>query len=405
MSEPHRKIAFSPPDITDEEINEVIESMKSGWITTGPRTKAFEREIARWSGVQRAACLNSATAAMELTLRILGIGPGDEVITTSYTYSASAAIIEHVGAKIVFVDLLPGSYEMDYDKVAEAINENTKAVIPVDVGGRMCDYAALRRAIAQKAHCHRPANALQALYKGPVILGDAAHAFGASMDGIPNGLWADFTCFSFHAVKNLTTAEGGAAVWRPMEKLDDEWLYNQYMLFSLHGQDRDALAKSKLGSWEYDILFPGYKCNMTDILASFGLIQIKRYKGLLHRRREIMAIYDEILLPEGIDLLRHYDSENRSTGHLCMARFPGFDEKKRNRFIERMADKQIATNVHYKPLPMLTAYKNMGFSMEDFPAAYSQYENEATLPLHTLLSDDDAYFVAESARDIYRALR
>ena len=393
-----RNIPFSPPDITDEEINEVINAMKSGWITTGPRTKEFERKIAEYVGVNKAVCLNSATAAMELTLRILGIGPGDEVITSAYTYTASASVIDHVGAKIVLVDTAPNSFEMDYEKLADAITNNTKAIIPVDIAGKMCDYDKIYEVVEGKKELFKANNELQELFNRVVIMSDAAHAFGAERKGLKCGQVADFTTFSFHAVKNLTTAEGGAVVWRNDLGLDDEELYKQFMLYSLHGQSKDALAKTKKGSWEYDIIYPAYKCNMTDILASFGLIQIRRYEGLLERRKEIIEMYDSMLHPLGVQSLQHFGDDFASTGHLYLARIPGISEDERNEIIIKMAEDEIATNVHYKPLPMFTAYKNLGFDIKDYPNAYAQYANEITLPLHTLLSDEDVEYICGSLK-------
>lgn len=393
-----RNIPFSPPDITDEEINEVINAMKSGWITTGPRTKEFERKIAEYVGVNKAVCLNSATAAMELTLRILGIGPGDEVITSAYTYTASASVIDHVGAKIILVDTASDTFEMDYEKLADAITENTKAIIPVDLAGKMCNYDKIYEVVESKKELFKANNELQELFNRVVIMSDAAHSFGAERKGLKCGQVADFTTFSFHAVKNLTTAEGGAVVWRNDLGLDDEELYKQFMLYSLHGQSKDALAKTKKGAWEYDIVYPAYKCNMTDILASFGLIQIRRYEGLLERRKEIIEMYDSMLHPLGVHSLKHFGEDFASTGHLYLARIPGISEDERNEIIIKMAEDEIATNVHYKPLPMFTAYKNLGFDIKNYPNAYAQYANEITLPLHTLLSDEDVEYICRSLK-------
>lgn len=393
-----RNVSFSPPDITDAEIEEVIKAMKSGWITTGPRTKEFERKIAEYVGVNKAVCLNSATAAMELVLRILGIGPGDEVITSAYTYTASASIIDHVGAKIVLVDTAHDSFEMDYSKLADAITEKTKAIIPVDIAGRMCDYDTIYKVVESKKKLFKANNALQKLFNRVIVMADAAHAFGAVNKGMKCGQVADFTCFSFHAVKNVTTAEGGAVVWRNDLGLDDEWIYNQFMLYSLHGQSKDALAKTQKGAWEYDIVYPAYKCNMTDILAGIGLIQLSRYESLKERRREIVEMYDKALQPLGIKSLKHYGDDFASTGHLYLARIPGIGEVERNEIIIKMAEKEIATNVHYKPLPMFTAYKNLGFDIKDYPNAFDMYKNEITLPLHTLLSDEDVEYVCESLK-------
>ncbi|WP_040928652.1 DegT/DnrJ/EryC1/StrS family aminotransferase [Nosocomiicoccus massiliensis] len=390
-----RNIPFSPPDIADAEIEEVIKAMKSGWITTGPRTKELEKRIAEFVGTNKSVCLNSATAAMELTLRILGVGPGDEVITSAYTYTASASVIEHVGAKIVLVDTAPDSFEMDYSKLADAITEKTKVIIPVDIAGKMCDYDYIFDIIESKKDLFKPNNELQWLFNRVIVMTDAAHAFGAERRGMKCGQVADFTCFSFHAVKNFTTAEGGAVVWSNDRGLDDEWLYNQFMLYSLHGQSKDALAKTQKGSWEYDIVYPAYKCNMTDIMASIGLVQLDRYEGLLQRRKEIIEMYDRALLPLGIQSLQHYGENFTSSGHLYLVRIPGISEKVRNEIIVRMAEAGVACNVHYKPLPMFTAYKNLGFDIKDYPNAYRQYVNEITLPLHTLLSDEDVDYVID----------
>jgi len=391
-----RNIPFSPPDITEEEINEVINALKSGWITTGPRTKEFEKKIAEYIGVNKAVCLNSATAAMELTLRMLGIGPGDEVITSAYTYTASASVIDHVGAKIVLVDTAPDSFEMDYKKLADAITEETKVIIPVDIAGKMCDYDNIYEVVDSKKELFKVKNEIQDFFNRVIIMADASHAFGAVRKGLICGQAADFTIFSFHAVKNLTTAEGGAVVWRNDLGLDDEELYKQFMLYSLHGQSKDALAKTKKGSWEYDIIYPAYKCNMTDILASLGLIQLKRYKGMQERRKEIIKMYDSMLHPLGIESLCHFGDDFASAGHLYLARIPGITETDRNEIIIKMAEDGIATNVHYKPLPMLTAYKNLGFDIKDYPNAYMQYANEITLPLHTLLNDEDVEYICRS---------
>ena len=397
-----RNIPFSPPDITDAEILEVIEAMKSGWITTGPRTKLFEKKIAEYVGVRKAVCLNSATAAMELTLRILGIGADDEVITTAYTYTASASVIHHVGAKIVLVDVAPDSFEMDYSKLADAITERTKVIIPVDIAGKMCNYDEIFKIIESKRYLFKPRFELQKVVNRVIIIADSAHGFGAESRGKKSGQVADFTCFSFHAVKNLTTAEGGAVVWRGDIGLDDNWLYNQYMLYSLHGQSKDALAKTQKGAWEYDIIYPAYKCNMTDILAGFGLIQLSRYDGFLKRRRQIIEKYDRSLLPLGIKSLQHYGEDFVSTGHLYLARIPGIGETERNEIIVKMADVGVVCNVHYKPLPMFTAYKELGFDIKDYPNAYKEYTNEITLPLHTMLSDEDVDYVCESLKKAMR---
>lgn len=388
-----KNIEFAPPDITEEEINAVVEALRSGWITTGPKTKEFERKIAEFVGVNKAVCLSSATAAMELTLRILGVGPGDEVITSAYTYTASASVITHVGAKVVLVDIAPDSFEMDYEKLADAITENTKVIIPVDLAGKMCDYDAIYKVVEDKKELFRPNNKIQELFSRIIVMADAAHAFGAKRKGKNCGQVADFTCFSFHAVKNLTTAEGGAVVWRNDLGLDDEELYHQFMLYSLHGQSKDALAKTKKGAWEYDIVLPAYKCNMTDILAAIGLVQLKRYPSLLKRRKELIDLYDSLLKPLGVHVLSHYGSDYSSSGHLYLTRIPGISEQERNKVISSMAEAGIATNVHYKPLPMFTAYKKLGFDINDYPNAFSMYKNEITLPLHTLICDEDVKYV------------
>lgn len=395
-----RNIPFSPPDITEGEIEEVVKAMKSGWITTGPRTKELEKRIAEYIGVNKAVCLNSATAAMELTLRILGVGPGDEVITSAYTYTASASIIDHVGAKIVLVDTAPDSFELDYEKLAEAITEKTKVIIPVDIAGKMCDYDAIYEVVESKKELFKPNNDIQRLFNRIIVMTDAAHAFGAERNGMKCGQVADFTCYSFHAVKNLTTAEGGGVVWRNDSGLDDEWVYKQFMLYSLHGQSKDALAKTQKGAWEYDIVYPAYKCNMTDIMAAIGLVQLNRYEKLMQRRREIIEMYDRLLPPLGIQSLQHYGEESTSSGHLYLARIPWIGEAERNEIIVKMANMGIATNVHYKPLPMLTAYKKLGFDIENYPNAFNVYKNEITLPLHTLLSDTDVEYICNSLKEI-----
>ena len=391
------QIQFSPPDITEEEIKEVIDTLKSGWITTGPKTKELERRIALYCKTPRAVCLNSSTAAMETTLRVLGIGPGDEVITSAYTYTATAAAIHHVGAKIVLADTEPGSFEINYSQTEQLINEKTKAIMPVDIGGRMCDYDLLTDIAEAKGAAYRPGNEYQAAYARPIIIADSAHGLGSKRNGKISGQAADFTTFSFHAVKNLTTAEGGAAVWKQHDQLDHDQLYRDYMLYSLHGQSKDALAKTKAGGWEYDILMPGYKCNMTDIQAAIGLKQLERYDQLLSRRKEIIAKYDQALKPLGVIPLEHYADDIISSGHLYLARIPGIGPDERNNIIEQFAEKGIATNVHYKPLPMLTAYQKMGFSIEEFPNAYAQYQNEISLPLHTLLTNEEVEYICDVA--------
>ncbi|MHC1719605.1 MAG: DegT/DnrJ/EryC1/StrS family aminotransferase [Clostridiaceae bacterium] len=402
MGEITRNIPFSPPDITDVEIEEVVQALISGWITTGPRTKEFERKIAEYIGVNKAVCLNSDTAAMELTLRILGVGPGDEVITSAYTYTASASVIDHVGAKIVLVDTAPDSFEMDYAKLADAITEKTKIIIPVDIAGKMCDYNTIFEVVESKKDLFKANNEIHKWFSRIIVMADAAHAFGAERHGLKCGQVADFTCFSFHAVKNLTTAEGGAVVWRNDSGLDDEEIYKQFMLYSLHGQSKDALAKTKKGAWEYDIVYPAYKCNMTDIMAAIGLKQLERYDGLLKRRKEIIEMYDRELLPLGVQSIKHYGNDYSSTGHLYLARIPGISETERNEIIVKMAEAGIATNVHYKPLPMMTAYKKLEFDIKDYPNAFDMYKNEITLPLHTLLSDEDVEYVVNHIKEILR---
>lgn len=379
----------------EDEINEVIDTLKSGWITTGPKTKEFEKEIAEYCHTSKAVCLNSATACMEMTLKLLGIGPGDEVITSAYTYTASCSVICHVGATPVLVDVAKDSYEMDYDQLADKITEKTKAIIPVDLAGIMCDYDKIYETIDSKKHLFKANNEIQKSFNRIIVLADAAHAFGASKNGKMCGEVADFTSFSFHAVKNLTTAEGGAVVWKDIDGIDNEWIYKQYQLLSLHGQTKDALNKTKLGSWEYDIVSPAYKCNMTDIMAGIGLAQFKRYPELLARRKNIIEQYNEGFKDLDIQVLDHYDENHCSSGHLYLTRVSGIDIEKRNLLIEKMAEKGIACNVHYKPLPLLTAYKNLGFNIEDYPNAYNLYVNEITLPLHTRLSDEDVQYIID----------
>ena len=395
-----RNIPFSPPDMTEAEVNEVREAILSGWITTGPKTKEFERLIALCCQTKRAVALNSATAAMELTLRVLGVGPGDEVIVPAYTYTATASVVHHVGAKIVMVDVATGSFEIDYERIADAITERTKVVMPVDLGGVMCDYDCIFAAVESKRELFRAANDIQQAFGRVIVLADAAHAFGARWHDKMCGEVADFTSFSFHAVKNLTTAEGGAITWRPIEGIDDEWLYKQYQLLSLHGQSKDALAKTQLGAWEYDIVAPDYKCNMTDISAAIGLVQIRRYAELLHRRREIIERYNEALKDCNVQVLNHYGEGHQSSGHLYLVRLLGKDSAYRNEVIRKMAERGIACNVHYKPLPMMTAYKNLGFDIKDYPYAYHQFENEVTLPLHTRLSDEDVEYIIQNFIEI-----
>lgn len=394
------KIPFSPPDITEAEADEVRDALLSGWITTGPRTKELERQIAAFCNTEKAVCLNSATACLELVLRILGVGPGDEVITSAYTYTASASVVCHVGARPVLVDTGKGSWEMDYDRLADAINERTKVVIPVDLGGVPCDYDKIMAAVESKRHLFRPSNDIQKSIGRVVIAADAAHAFGACRHGKMVGNIADFTSFSFHAVKNFTTAEGGALTWKTTDGFDNELLYKEFQLMSLHGQSKDALAKTQLGAWEYDILSPAYKCNMTDVMAAIGLIQMKRYPELLERRRQLIERYDMTLKKYDVQVLGHYGPNHRSSGHLYLVRLLGKDENYRNHVITEMAKREIACNVHYKPLPMMTAYKAMGFDISDYPNAYDMFCNEVTLPLHTRLTDEQADFVLQNFTDI-----
>lgn len=409
-----RNIPFSPPDMTEAEVMEVAEAMKSGWITTGPKTKEFENLIsmccqtARYDAegkpVHKTACLNSATAAMELALRVLGIGEGDEVIVPAYTYTATASAVCHVGARPVLVDCAPDSFEMDYDKLADAITERTKAVMPVDLGGIVADYDKVFAAVEAKKHLFRPANDIQKAYGRCIVIADAAHAFGAMWHGKMCGEIADFTSFSFHAVKNLTTAEGGALTWRSHEGVDDEAVYKLLQLLSLHGQNKDALAKTKLGAWEYDIIGTWYKCNMTDIMAGIGLAQLKRYPEMLRRRRQLIERYNVALEPFGVKVLQHYSNEHSSSGHLYLTRIPGITVEQRNNIIVKMAERGIATNVHYKPLPMMTAYKVLGYDIKDYPNAYEQYHNEITLPLHTRLTDGDVEYILDNYTDIISKL-
>ena len=394
------KIPFSPPDITEQEADEVRDALLSGWITTGPRTKQLEREIAAFCETDRAVCLNSATACLESVLRILGVGESDEVITSAYTYTASASVVCHVGARLVLVDTQPGSYEMDYDKLADAITERTKVVIPVDLAGIPCDYEKIFQVVESKKHLFHPRNEIQKVFGRVIVSADAAHAFGATWHGRKIGSVADFTSFSFHAVKNFTTAEGGALTWRSREGIDNEQLYREFQLLSLHGQSKDALAKTQLGAWEYDIVSPAYKCNMTDVMAAIGLVQMKRYPGLLARRRQLIKTYNEALKDCNVALLDHYNEEHISSGHLYLVRLLGKDSAFRNEVITEMARREIACNVHYKPLPMMTAYKALGFNIKDYPNAYRQFENEVTLPLHTRLTDEQVEYVVSNFKEI-----
>lgn len=387
------QIPFSPPDMTEAEEIEVAQVLRSGWITTGPRTKEFERQIASYCHTPKVVCLNSATACMEMILRILGVGPGDEVITSAYTYTASASVACHVGAKLVMVDTAPNSFEMDYEQLAQAITSRTKVIIPVDLAGIICDYDRIFSIANDKKQLFQPSNKLQNSIGRVIILADAAHAFGAKRNGKMCGEIADFTSFSFHAVKNLTTAEGGALTWRSIPGIDNEWLYQQFQLLSLHGQNKDALAKTQLGAWEYDIVAPNFKCNMTDIMAGIGLVQLKRYPEILRRRQQIINRYDEVLRDQNLQLLLHYGENHTSSGHLYLVRLIGREIDERNEIIIKMAERGIACNVHYKPLPMMTAYKNLGFDIANYPNAYNQYRNEITLPLHTRLSDEEIEYV------------
>ena len=396
------KVPFSPPDITEAEINAVAEVLRSGWITTGPKAKEFEKEIANYCGTDRAVCLNSATAALEMTLRMLGIGKGDEVITCAYTYTASASVIEHVGAKIVLADTAKDSYEMDYTALEALITPATKAIIPVDIGGVMCDYERIFEIVERKKSLFSPKNDIQAKMGRVIVIADGAHSFGSEQNGIKAGRVADFTSFSFHAVKNLTTAEGGAVTWKNIPGVDNEDLYKQYMLLSLHGQSKDALAKTQIGAWEYDIVSPAYKCNMTDIMAAIGRTQLQRYDEILSKRREIIDIYDDAMNKLDVQSLKHYGENFASDGHLYLVRLNGKDSSFRNELVIKMAEAGIVCNVHYKPLPMHTAYKNLGFDIKDFPNAYSQFENEISLPLNTKMTLEDAKFVAKTFSELLK---
>ena len=396
------KIPFSPPDITEAEIAEVAEAMRSGWITTGPRTKELEKRLAEYCRTSGVVCLNSATAAEELNFRILGIGEGDEVIVPAYTYTASASAAIHCGAKVVFVDSEKNSTEMDYNALERAITEKTKAIVAVDIAGILCDYDRIYEVVGKKSALFRPASPIQKAMGRVAVVSDAAHALGARRQGKMAGEIADFTSFSFHAVKNFTTAEGGASTWRDIPGVDNEEVYHQYQLFSLHGQNKDALAKTRLGAWEYDIIGPWYKCNMTDIMAAIGLRQLDRYEGMLERRHEIIKKYDTMCDALGVSRLHHEGPDHRSSGHLYLTRIPGITLEERNEIIVRMAENGVALNVHYKPLPMMTAYKNLGWDIADFPAAYDYYHNQITLPLHTRLTDEEVDYVIENFGNIVR---
>lgn len=402
MKENKKVIPFSPPDISEIEIEEVVSALRSGWITTGPRTKQFEQNIAKWVGTEKCVCLSSQTACAEMALHIMGIGPGDEVITSAYTYTASASVIAHVGAKIVLIDTQKDNIEMDYDALENAINDKTKAIIPVDIAGIPCDYDRLFDIVERKKHLFEPNNEIQSALGRIAIMADTAHAFGAKRHGKMIGSIADFSSFSFHAVKNLTTAEGGALTWRTISGIDNDEIYHQLQLLSLHGQSKDALSKTKLGAWEYDIVGTYYKCNMTDVVAAIGLKQFERYPNMLNRRKKIIEKYDAVLKPMGVKVLNHYTDEWESSGHLYLTRIPGIVIEQRNEIIKKMAEYGVACNVHYKPLPMHTAYKNLGFDIKDYPNAYAFFANEITLPLHTCLKDDDVEYVAEKYIDVLK---
>lgn len=396
------KISFSPPDISELEIEAVADVMRSGWITTGPRTKELEKKIAAWVGTPRCVCLNSQTACAEMALRLLGIGEGDEVITSAYTYTASASVVCHVGATLKLVDIQKDSFEMDYDALEAAVTERTKAIIPVDLGGVPCDYDRIFDIVEQKKHLFKPANEMQAALGRIAVCADAAHAFGAKRNGRMVGSIADFSGFSFHAVKNFTTAEGGALTWRSIPGIDDGEMYHKLQLLSLHGQSKDALAKTEVGAWEYDIVGTWYKCNMTDIAAAMGLAQFARYPAMLERRREIIRRYDEAFRPLGVETLAHYTDTHASSGHLYITRVPGITAAQRSEIILKMAEAEIACNVHYKPLPMHTAYRALGFDIENYPNAYAHFANEISLPLHTCLTDEMVAYVIDKYTRILR---
>ena len=389
------KIPFSPPDIGEDEIREVVDTLKSGWITTGPKTKLFEKKIAEYCGTEKAVCLNSQTACAEMSLRILGIGPGDEVITSAYTYTASASVICHVGATPVFVDIAKDSFEMDYDQLETKITEKTKAIIPVDLGGVVCDYDRIYDIVNKKKDLFKPANDIQEKMGRIAVVADGAHSFGARKNGKPSGSFADFTNFSFHAVKNLTTAEGGASVWKTIDGIDNEYIYKQFMLLSLHGQTKDALSKTGLGNWEYDIVEPYYKCNMTDIMAALGLAQLRRYGNMLDRRLELVKKYDEAFADLPVTVLKHYGDNFRSCCHLYLVNVLGKTREECNQIIEKMAEDGIATNVHYKPLPLLSAYKKRGFDIKDYPNAFARYSNIISLPLYSTMTDEEIDYVID----------
>lgn len=396
------RVQFSPPDISELEVAEVADALHSGWITTGPRTKELEREIANWIGTEKCVCLNSQTACAEMALRVLGIGEGDEVITTAYTYTASASVVEHVGAKLVLIDIQKDSFEMDYEALENAITEKTKVIIPVDLAGVPCDYDKIFEIVNKKKNLFKPANSIQSALGRIAVCADTAHAFGASRKGVMAGNIADFSSFSFHAVKNFTTAEGGALTWKTIPGIDNDEIYHKLQLLSLHGQSKDALAKTQLGAWEYDIVGTWYKCNMTDVAAAIGLKQFERYPEMLKRRKEIIKKYDSALKPLGVETLNHYSESYSSSGHLYITRIPGITAEQRNEIITKMAEREIACNVHYKPLPMHTAYKNLGFDIKNYPNAYNHFANEITLPLHTCLTDEMVDYVINNYIDIIK---
>lgn len=396
------RVPFSPPDITKAEIKEVAEVLRSGWITTGPKTKELEKRIAEYVGTEKCVCLSSQTACAEMALRVMGIGVGDEVITCAYTYTATASVIAHVGAKIVLIDTQKDSLEMDYDALEASINENTKVIIPIDLAGIPCDYDRLFGIVERKKQLFKSKNEIQHALGRIAIMADTAHAFGAKWHGKMVGSIADFSSFSFHAVKNLTTAEGGALTWRTIPGISNEEIYKKLQLLSLHGQSKDALAKTKLGAWEYDIIGTYYKCNMTDVVAAIGLIQLDRYPNMLKRRKEIIKMYDTSLKPLGVETLDHYTDEWESSGHLYLTRIPNITLEQRNEIIIKIAERGVSCNVHYKPLPMHTAYKNMSFDIAKYPNSYNHFANEITLPLHTCLTDEDVKYVIEQYAEVLK---
>ena len=395
-------IPFSPPDITETEIEEVIAALKSGWITTGPKTKEFERQITEYCGSEKTVCLSAATTAMEMTLRVLGIGKGDEVIVPAYTYTASCSVICHVGATPVMVDSQPDREEMDYSKMADAITEKTKAIIPVDIAGILCDYDRIFEVIEDKKDLFEASNDLQKAFNRIIVVADSAHGFGGVQNNKKSGAIADFTCFSFHAVKNLTTAEGGAVTWKAHDGVDSEKIYKEFQIYSLHGQTKDALEKTQKGSWEYDILIPAYKCNMTDIQAGIGLGQLKRYDSLLARRHEILKRYEDTFKDTRVIMQNHTGENHSSSAHLNLTRLKDISLEQRNEIIVKMEERGISTNVHYKPLPLLTAYKNMGFDIADYPNAYHLFENELSLPIYSTLSDEEVDYICENLLEILK---